>query len=256
MAQTEGEGSVVEALIDMVKERELIWSLGHPDHKDAAKVKNSWEDIFKCLIEQFGRETLKVLPITSPKDTKMKFRNLKVYYGRQKRKTIGKSGDGLGNVSSSRWTWYRQLGFLDGANSTAGLEDSSLFSPDLFGSQDLPDIFVGDFVSESSTTITVQDDVAGTSQQSAANLGAGTSQQSSIRQPWSVGKAKKKRLTVEKNDSRMEEAFLQACGSVSKDDADSSFGKFVGHRLSEMSPAQKSRAQIKIMQILTEPDDY
>ncbi len=67
----------VEELINSVMKRPVIYSLSEADHKDQTKVNLAWREVLKDLEDIFPHEELIRAKLTTLKEIKDKFRNLR-----------------------------------------------------------------------------------------------------------------------------------------------------------------------------------
>ena len=112
MPNTKENKDVIEALINEVRERPIIFSLQHPDHKDGVKIQQAWFAIRDALAVIFDPDVLKKAKVSTVEEIKNKFGNLRSGYRKEKKNRQAPSGSGRDSLKKG-YCWFESLRFLD-----------------------------------------------------------------------------------------------------------------------------------------------
>lgn len=94
------------SLINRVRSCPLLWNVNHPDFRKMTKRKEQYQEIASFLMNRHPE-----LHEITAAHVQMKFKNLKYYYERERRKVQSKSSE-CGSASPPPWLWYKSLAFL------------------------------------------------------------------------------------------------------------------------------------------------
>ena len=104
--------SVKRTLIELVQMYESIWDQCNVEHKNANVLDNAWQQIKDDIVSYHSEDVLTALNLNSVKNLKAVWQNLRSQYLEAKRKSKGKSGDGLKD-KPARWQFYESMSFTD-----------------------------------------------------------------------------------------------------------------------------------------------
>jgi hypothetical protein len=114
MAPAKQKAALTAFVIDEVQGHPAIWNKTVADYKNSMVKSNAWLSILNNLEQSFDADELIRNQLSTLKDVKNHWRNLRDTYGKKKNESKGKSGAGLEDVQSKRdWPFYNSLKFLD-----------------------------------------------------------------------------------------------------------------------------------------------